>query len=373
VSDFEAIRTEFPITQTCAFLNHAAAGPIPLRARDAVHELLTDHTEKAVTNHAAWVADQDTIRARVARLVNGDKNGVSFVQNTSSGLSLAANGIQWKPGDNVIVPACEFPSNIYPWMNLEHLGVELRRIDTPLGYAKPEDIEAAINPRTRAVSISFVQFSNGYRNQLAALGEICRRRGPLFVVDGTQGVGALRLDVAQCGIDLLAVSGHKWMLSPFGIGFTHCSQRALGALRVPVVGWLSVNEPFEFRYELELRDNATRFEAGTENAGGIAGLGASLELMEELGETRVENRVLDLTDLLCEGLRSCGCTVHSARQPDTRSGIVVFTSTRHDTESLHRLFLSNDIVCSVRSGGIRLSPHYYNNESEIERVIDLLK
>ena len=130
MSDFEAIRTEFPVTQTCVLLNHAAARSILLRARDAVHQLLTDHAEKtvtnhaekAVTNHAAWVSDQDTIRARVARLVNGDKNGVSFVQNTSSGLSLAANGIQWKPGDNVIVPACEFPSNIYPWTNLEHLG-----------------------------------------------------------------------------------------------------------------------------------------------------------------------------------------------------------------------------------------------------------
>jgi len=371
--NFETVRSQFPITQTSVFLNHAAAGPIPLMARDAVCDLLTDHAENGVTNHDSWLRDHARVRRQVAALVSGSSEAVAFVQNTSSGLSLAANGIRWKPGDNVVIPACEFPSNVYPWMNLEHLGVELRRVESALGFATPDDIGAAIDGRTRAVSMSFVQFSNGHRNQLASVGEICRQRGPLFVVDGTQGVGALKLNVADCGIDVLAVSGHKWMLSPFGIGFVHCSRRALDELRVSVVGWLSVKQPFEFRYELDLPEDATRFEAGTHNAGGIIGLGASIELMEQLGQSRIEEQVLRLTDTLCDGLLSRGCTIHSCRKPDTRSGIVVFTSEQHDTESLYQRLYADGIVCSIRSGGIRISPHYYNNEAEIERVIDLLK
>ena len=370
--NFDTARDEFPLTRNGIFLNHAAAGPIPLRARDAVAELLTDHAQQAAMNHADWLQRHNEIRRGVANLVNGDEQRVAFVQNTSSGLSIAANGIRWVAGDNVVVPDCEFPSNTYPWMNLSRLGVELRRVGSARGYATLEDIASAIDDRTRAVSVSFVQFSNGHRYDLAAIGELCRNQGSLFVVDGTQGVGALQLDAQACGIDWLAVSGHKWMLSPFGIGFVHASQRALDELNVTVVGWLSVNEPFKFRYELDLPHDATRFEAGTENAAGIVGLGASLELMAELGFARIENQVLDLTEHLCDRLKASDYELQTSRHAHSRSGIVVFRSARTDTEALFARLEANNVACSVRNGGIRLSPHYYNNESEIDAVIDIL-
>ena len=370
--DISEIRRQFPITERCVFLNHAAAGPIPIGAVEAMHAHARDHAENGVRNHAEWSRYYQRLRERLAVLVGGRPGGIAFVQNTSSGISLAANGIDWRPGDNVVLPACEFPSNYYPWTNLAHLGVELRRVEAPAGHASTESIAQAVDARTRAVAISFVQYSNGCRNDLEGVGRLCRAHQMLFVVDGTQGVGAIRLDVERLGIDLLAVSAHKWMLGPLGIGFVHCSERALAALRVPVVGWLSVREAFRFDYELDLPEDAARFEPGTENAVGLRGLGGTLELMETLGFEWIEQRVLALTNRLVERLRSLNCEVMGPRNAERRSGIVVFRSPHHATETLHERLSGENVVCSVRNGGIRLSPHYYNNESELDFVCGLI-
>lgn len=320
----------------------------------------------------AWRDDIERVRGQVAWLVGSHAENVAFVQNTSFGLSVAANGIDWQPGDNVVLPAQEFPSNYYPWLNLKSRGVETRTVAAREGHASVDDIAAAIDGRTRVVTLSAVQYSNGHRYDLSTIGEICRERGVLLVVDGTQAVGALRIDVEASGIDVLAVSSHKWMLGPPGIGFVALSSRALDQVQPSVVGWLSVTDPFAFDYRFDLPASATRFEPGTENVIGTVGLGGTVSLLQELGPAWVEDRVLDLTDHACREVTARGFMVQSPRHDHERSGIVIFSKTDVDPEYLHQRLTSAGVKCAVRAGGIRFSPHYYNTIDEIDTAIAAL-
>jgi len=362
-------RSELPSAELTTYVDHAAVGPISRCVHDAVAGVLDEHLTRGTQPRDAI----DQVRAQVARLVGGSAGGVAFVQNTSFGLSLAANGTEWSPGDNVVLSEHEFPSNLYPWMNLARRGVDLRRVPAPDGHARVDAIAAAIDDRTRALSVSAVQYSNGHRYDLDALGQLCRDRGLLFVVDGTQAVGALTVDVGASGIDLLAVSSHKWMLGPHGIGFAHCSDRALERLHPDVVGWLSVREPFAFAGQLDLLPNAERFEPGTENVLGIVGLGAAVGLFERLGPEWVEARVLAVTDHLCDRLPAVGCDLITDREDRRRSGIVVFRHRRVPNEVLYGQLMAAGVRCSARGGGIRFSPHCYNTLEEIDGALDVVR
>ena len=330
----------------------------------------TDHAGHGF--NPAWRNDIERVRAQIAWLIGSQPDNVAFVQNTSFGISIAANGIDWRPGDNVVIPAREFPSNYYPWLNLADRGVELRTVDAPEGHASIDDIATAIDGRTRAVTVSAVQYSNGHRYDLATLGQLCREHGVLFVVDGTQAVGALTIDVDASGIDVLAVSSHKWMLGPPGVGFVHLSDRALDVIAPSVVGWLSVAEPFAFDYRLDLPPSAKRFEPGTENVIGTVGLGGTIALLQDFGPVWVEKRILHLTDHICQSVAARGYEVHSPRQDRRASGIVIFSRTGVDPEHLHKGLTAAGVKCAVRAGGIRFSPHYYNTIAEIDTAIAAL-
>lgn len=370
--DLDRVRREFPIVETCVFLNHAAAGPIPRRSQAAMGEVIADHVGHALLHKDTWDARTRRVRAQAARLLNARPDQIAFIKNTSEGLSLAANGLDWRAGENVVVPGGDFPSVVYPWLNLAERGVEVRRVAARAGRVLVDDIADAIDARSRAVAISTVQFASGFRADLAAIGQLCRDRDLLFVVDGIQSLGALTLDVAACGIDVVAADAHKWLLGPQGIGIFFCSDRALDRLRVRTVGWLSVRDPFAFHYQLDLLPDAGRFEPGTENNIGIYGLGGTLELIEEVGIATIESRVLVLTDLLCAGLARRGYRVVSPREGAERSGIVIFNHADRPTDDLFRRLTAARIAVSVRGGGIRVSPHYYNSEDEIAGVLAAL-
>ena len=363
-------RAQFPSAETAIHFDHASVGPISLRAAAAMQQNSADHAAHGFD--PAWRDDIERVRAQVAWLIGSRPDNVAFVQNTSFGISIAANGIDWQPGDNLVIPAREFPSNYYPWLNLADRGVELRTVPAPDGHATIDDIAAAIDPRTQALTVSAVQYSNGHRYDLAALGQLCRQQGVLFVVDGTQAVGALTIDVEASGIDVLAVSSHKWMLGPPGIGFVHLSDRALDVIRPSVVGWLSVTDPFAFDYRLDLPPSARRFEPGTENIIGTLGLGGTLSLLGEFGPAWVEERILVLTDHICESVARLGFRVHSPRDNRSASGIVIFSKTGVDPDHLHRRLTAAGVKCAVRAGGIRFSPHYYNTANEIDTAIAAL-
>lgn len=369
-ANMDLVRAEFPITRTCVFLNHAAAGPISRPVRDAMVQVADDHLNRALLALPAQNERIAAVRRLAADLVGVTSERIAFIDNTSHGLSLAANGFPWTAGDNVVLPDNDFPSNVYPWLNLELRGVELRRVAARGAPIDPADLLAALDQRTRILAISSVQYSTGARNDLAALAQACRSRDCLLVVDGTQSVGALSLDVAALGIDLLAVSAHKWLMGPFGTGFAAFSERAFQRLTPPVLGWLSVEDPFSFHCRLDLLADARRFEPGTENSAGILGLGGTLGLIRRYGIAAIERRVLALTDHLCETAQRRGGRVASPRG-DAASGIVICHPAGDVDRALANLEARNVLV-SKRAGGIRLSPHYYNTTEELDLAVDLL-
>lgn len=365
-AELAAVRSLFPSTATGVHFDHASVSPISTRVADAMSAVTADYVGRGF--QAGWRDDIESVRRTLAQLVGSTPASIAFTQNTSTGLSLAANGLDWTFGDNVVLPEHEFPSNYYPWLNLERRGVELRRVRATPGHASVDDLARAVDGRTRVVAVSAVQYSTGYRYDLDAIGELCRRHDVLLVVDGTQSVGALTIDVTRSQVDLLAVSSHKWMLGPSGVGFAHVSSRARERIRPSVVGWLSVTDPFAFDYRLDLPDTADRYEPGSEDVVGIAGLGAAATLFLEHGTRRVEDRVLSLTDRLCDRLVSLGAEIVSPRAGFERSGIVIARTTT-DPEALHARLAAVGVRCAVRNGGIRFSPHFYNSEDEVDLAV----
>jgi cysteine desulfurase / selenocysteine lyase len=368
--DLAALRAKFPSADRSIFFDHASAGPISTDVADTMHDVVAAHLASGFQSD--WHPAMESVRGDVARLINGQADDIAFTQNTAQGISLIANGLDWAHGDNVVLPALEFPSNYFPWQTLANDGVEIRHVPAPDGNAKIDDVLSAIDGRTRVVSISAVQYSTGYRYQLERLGEHCQRGGTLLVVDGTQSLGALSFDVAETGADVLAVSDHKWLLGPLGAGFTYLSPRAREQVAPSVVGWLTVREPFSFDYRLDYPDSADRYESGTENIVGTLGLGAAVRLFLHLTPQWVEQRVLGLTDQLAEGLTSRGYEILSDRSEKARSGILIFRDPHRTPDDVHAGLSRAGVRCTVRGGGLRLSPHMYNLESEVDAVLDAL-
>ena len=370
---WEGARTLYPGTAGVAYLDSAAVGLISTRVRDAMAGVLTGHLQLGIGAAPTWREHAGSVRASVARLVGGRADQVAFTQNTSTGLATVTNGLDWRDGDNVVVPAGEFPSNFYPWLQLRRRGVQIREVAMTDGHAPVGDVLAALDPRTRVLAISAVQYSSGHRYDLAAFGEACQNNDVLLVVDGTQAVGAVTVDTDLLGIDVLAVSAHKWMLGPFGIGFTHLSHRAMQRLIPTTVGWLSVENPFAFDHEPVLAEDSRRFESGTENSAGIAGLGATVDLVHELGRQRVEDRVLDRAAELATLLEREGMDVRLPALRDRGSGIVIASSPSMPHQMLYDRLLAQGVRCSLRGNGLRFAPHYFTNDADLHHAADALR
>jgi selenocysteine lyase/cysteine desulfurase len=272
------------------------------------------------------------------------------------------------------MPSIEFPANVYPWLALEKRGVRIVSVKPRKGRVSAEMLIAACTARTRCVTASFVQFSNGYRIDVGALGRYCRNRGILLHIDGIQSLGMLRCDVQAMKIDLLSTGGHKWLLGPAGTGFFYCRRGLLDEMDIWNPGWLGVKNPWSFfRHDPTPRRDSRRFEEGTLNLYGIAGLGASIERFLEIDMAQVEKRILWITDSLEEGLRSRGYRVKSPREAGERSGILCFSRAGVDAAEIQRRLSSARVVTSLRAGAIRLAPHFYNTREEAERVLELLR
>ncbi len=370
--DLAAVRADFPITAHCTYVDHAAVGPISRPVQAAMVEQATLQMDWSSLRSDVWRDRETRARELAAALVNAAPERIAMIQNTSHGLSIVTQGIDWRAGDNVVLAACEFPSNYYPWINLEARGVEARLARRDDGRPTAADLAPLIDARTRVVAVSQVQYLTGFRSDLGPIAELCRGHDALLVVDGMQGVGAMTIDLAATGVDVLAVSAHKWLLGPLGIGFLALSDRAFERLSVAAVGWLSVEDPFAFNYRLDLLQDARRFEPGTENAAGISGLHAALQMIADLGATAIEGRVIDLTDRLCDGVRGKRYEVLSSRRPGEASGIVTFRGDGGRTERALERLAAADILVSARAGGVRISPHHYNSEDEIDHIVATL-
>jgi len=371
--DWTALREQFPITRRWVFFDHAAVAPLSGPAQRALNEYAAELAENGLVNERRWVARVEEVRGLSARLLNADPLDIAFVKNTSEGIGIVAEGLSWQPGDNIVTAAEEYPANIYPWMNLASRGVEVRRVASRDRRVEIDDIRAAMDGRTRLLSLSFVEYASGFRNDLDALGAMCRERGVHFFVDAIQGLGVLPLDVQRAPIDFLAADGHKWLLGPEGAGIFWCRREMVERLHPVGIGWNSVVGARNFsRIDFTLKPHAGRWESGSLNVGGITALGASMALLLEIGIPAVSSRVLALTDYLCATAARAGMEVFSSRQPDDRSSIVSLI-VPGDVRQRMRECRAQGIIVNQRAGRLRVSPHCYNSEEEIERLVDLLR
>ena len=367
-------RAEFPVTKSYIYMNHAGVAPISSRVRDAMMGFVEDATVNGAVNVETWVETAEMCRSVAAQLINADSTEIAFMKNTTQGILIAANGIDWREGDNVVTTAVEFPANVYPWWSLkERYGVETRMAPEREGRIHLDDIVAAIDERTRVVTISHVEFASGYRNDIKTLGKICRERDIWFVVDAIQSLGAIEVDVKSSYVDILAADGHKWLLAPEGAAIFYCADEKRERLINTNVGWSSVVNPRDFlNYDLTQKPDATRFEEGSYNSVGLYGLNAAIELLLEVGVSTIETHILQLTRGLIEGLESKGYRVITPKADSERAGIVVFESDQHTPIELYELLQEQKIITAERGSGLRVSPHFYNTESEITHLLEVL-
>ena len=371
---------EFPILREWDFFNHAGVCPLPRRAGEALRRFAEVYETRAYVD-SGFYRELESLRASAGRLMNAGADEIAFVKNTSEGIATVAGGIDWRAGDRIVTTAVEYPANMYPWMDVaKRFGVELvavperTTVDGSGRVALDELLAAADHPRTRLLALSHVEYASGQRHDLAAIGRFCRERGILFAIDGIQSLGVLPVDVRAMNVDYLSADGHKWLLGPEGAGVFYCRRELLAATRPLIVGWMNVVNDQEYgNYDFTLKADARRFECGTHNVPGLLALKASVELLLAVGAENVAARLKALTDRLIAGLRGKGYGVVSPRGGEEWSGIVSFTSPRHDHSQVCRtLRKEHRTEIAVREGRLRVSAHFYNTEEQIDRLVENL-
>lgn len=367
-------RQHFPAARRWAYLNHAGICPLPQPAVDAMHQRATEVSLDGEFTYAAHSAEIERVRSSAARLMDVPARDIAFVKNTSTGLGFVANGLEWWPGDRVIIPDREFPSTLYPWLALADRGVVVDRVQPvgPGGRLTTEAFAERIlaGPPPKLVVTSWVQFGRGWRVDLADLSRACRDVGALLCVDVIQGLGAIPAHFEEWGVDFAMADGHKWLLGPEGSGLLYVRESRLNLLRPLEPGWNSVSHREDWdNQDLVLDDTARRLEGGMPNVTGIAGLGASIDLLLAAGVEKVWSHVDHLCELACEGLTKIGATILSDRTPEHRSGIVAVHVDGPPIPLLAAQLKARGIACSARAGGLRISPHGYNTEEDIDRLI----
>ncbi len=368
------IRQLFPVTRNYVYLNHAAVAPLPLPVYERIEQHTRDVLKSGVVHFRQWSQAVNGVRQLGAQLINAQPHEIAFAPNTSSGLAVVANGIDWRAGDNLVTADCEFPANLYPWLRLRQAyGIEVRMAREREGRLDTEEILSLIDGRTRVVALSFVQYASGFRSDLATIGRYCRERDILFIVDAIQGLGALKLDVERDCVDALSADAHKFLLGPEGVALFYLSDRMLQRVRPTVVGWLSVKDPFDFsNLNQEYAIGARRFEPGALNTAGVLGLGAAIELILQVGVEKIEGYLLELGDYLCQRLAERGYRVISSRRAGEKSAIVCCQHDQYSAEDLCHRLDQQRIITTPRLGRLRVSPHFYNVREEIDQLIEAL-
>lgn len=373
------LRNQMPVAEEWAYFDHAAVAPLPRPTQRAITTWAEQATLLGGTGWPQWAAGLEHTRASAARLINAHSDEIALIPNTTAGINLVAEGIDWRPGDNVVLPADEYPSNQYPWLNQQTRGVEVRRLPTDRGRLDLDHLRSACDRQTRVVSMSWVHFATGYRIDLARAVEIAHAAGARFFLDAIQGLGVFPLDVQETPIDFLAADGHKWMLAPEGAGLAYIRRDRLEELRPVGVGAHSVRRPYEYTtIDLDLRPAASRYEGGSMNMPGMLGLGASIDLLQSFPTGEVAAAVLAITDYAAERLTAAGATVASHRAPepgghDPRSGVLAFELPGRDPVEFRRLCLEQKIALSCRGGRLRAALHAYNNTQDIDRLFQLIQ
>ena len=370
MQNIEEIRENFPIVRSKVFLNHAAHSPLPKPVANSMKEYLKQASE-------LWISEVNLEEPKklFAKLINATPEELAFVPNTSTGLNIVANMLDYGENSNIVTTDLEFPSVVYPWLR-EKLNVKVRYVRNVNGKIPMEAFENAVDDDTVAVVVSHVEYVNGFRNDLEFLSKLAHDYGAYLVVDAIQSIGAIQVDVKRADIDFLTTACYKWLLSPTGVGFLYVKKELIEEFEPPFVGWASVDpkvfETTDFWdiWSLKLSKTASRFEIGSPSVVSCIGVTEALRLILGYGIEEIEKRVIELTDYLIERVKEVGWKLQTPEEPENRSGIVNFLVDK-PKENVEKL-AEKGIIVSARANGIRVSPHFYNTKKEIDRLVDEL-
>jgi cysteine desulfurase / selenocysteine lyase len=371
----DEIRALFPALSKYTYLNSAAVSPIPTTAIDAVNAQLADVSLNGSNNYTQWIATKNRARALLGEMLGVKAEQIAFMRNTSDGFAAVANGLNWRPGDNIVSYEHEFPANFYPWrMARDRFGVELRLCPDRGGRIDLDEFTSMIDGNTRVVAISAVQYGSGFRADLERIGREARRVDALFAVDIIQGFGAHGYDLPAQLVDVASGASHKWLCAPEGCGILYVSDRAREMLEPAFVGWISVETPWDFADRAQpFKPNALAWESGTGASALFYGLEQSLKLLDETGLDRIEAHLDELSMQLCDSLASKDYEIVSSRAPGERSAIVCIRHRGGEScNALAERLLAENIIVSPRNDVLRIAPHFYNNRSDIDRLVDVL-
>jgi selenocysteine lyase/cysteine desulfurase len=376
VLDEAARRDAFPVCREQIFMGHAGVTVLPRVVADA----MTDYIRRSCEQHQEFgevLADINRTRKVSAEFIGAGADEIALLGPTSLGLSLFANGLPWKEGDELLCYVDDYPANVYPWMELARRGVKVRYLQTErLGEITPELVAAALTERTRLVALASCNFLSGYRIDVDAIGRLLRERGILFSLDAIQTIGASPLRVDH--VDFLSADAHKWMLGPMAIGIVFVRREHFELLRPTLLGAWNVRSPnFITQPEIDFQATAQRYEPGVLNVAGVYGMRAALELIAEAGIERVHERILSLKQAITAPLIAEGFEFLGPLDGPAASGITTFRHPARDSAALFRALEQHKIVASLRFDRagrqyIRLSPHFYNTLDEVSRVVEAI-
>ena len=373
MENINAIRELFPIVKNKIFLNHAAQSPLPKPVADAVKRCVEEFSMFGNVSTSEW---DDCGKALFARLIGAKTDEIALVENTSVGLNIVANVLEYPPEAKVVTTDLEYPSVVYPWLK-RRLGVKIHYVKNVGGKVQIEDFEKAVDDKTVAVAVSHVEYANGFRNDLKALSQIVHEHGAYLIIDAIQSAGVIPIDVKRDGIDFLTAACYKWLLSPPGAAYLYVREDLIENFEPPYVGWASVKQEifetvdFWDIWSLRLSETASRFEVGTPSFLSFVGAAEAMKMLLGFGIESIEKRVLKLTDHLIEAVKALGLELQTPEEPQYRSGIVNFKVGK-PKEMVDNL-KCNNIIVSARANGIRVSPHFYNTEEEIDKLVNEIK
>ncbi|QKT04833.1 aminotransferase class V-fold PLP-dependent enzyme [Ectothiorhodospiraceae bacterium 2226] len=372
----EQIAGEFPLRDDLVYLNHAAVAPWPRRTADAVARFANENATQGAYDYPTWLEHEARLRRQLQHLLNAPSvDDIALVKNTSEALSMVAHGLPWAPGDVVVSAAEEFPSNRIVWESLAPHGVTLRTVDLQAAADPEAALIAALDGPVRLLAISSVQYGTGLRLDLERLGRACRERGVLFCVDAIQSLGALPMDVQAVQADFAMADAHKWLLGPEGIAVFYVAAAQRERLALHEYGWHMREDYLDFD-ALNWRParSARRFECGSPNMLGIHAFSASLSLLSEIGLDTVSENVLRNASYLLEAIAAIqGFELITRAERGRHAGIVTFRHVHVPAASLHRALSTAGVVCALRGGGVRFSPHFYTRTQQLERAVAALE
>jgi len=356
------LENEFALDPDIIYLNHAAVAPWPRRTMHAVQAFAEENHRQGAKDYPKWIETEHRLRERLAELINAPRQeDIALLKSTSEALSFVAFGLDWQPGDNIVIGDQEFPSNRIVWESLHDRGVELRQVDLEQGESPEAALLAAMDRNTRLLSISSVQYASGLQVNLHILGEYCRAHNVLFCVDAIQSLGAIPLDVQAINADFVMADGHKWMLGPEGLALFYCRAELRAQLRLSEYGWHMVEDCLNF----DARDwhparSARRFECGSPNMLAAHALNASLSLLLEVGIDVIEQKILANSHAMFEAIKdSRHLSAVTPSQSGRYAGIISFRHGTMPSETLYAQLMQQGVICACRGNAVRFSPHFY--------------